>query len=74
MLVTCSYRALLLLCLAGLELLVPNLLPSDVKLFITCIISCALFPRERNSVRKEFVYLILFFKCTANLSFPFEEK
>lgn len=37
MLVTCSYRALLLLCLAGLELLVPNLLPSDVKLFITCI-------------------------------------
>lgn len=37
-------------------------------------ISCALFPRERNSVWKEFVYLILFFKCTANLSFPFEEK
>lgn len=37
-------------------------------------ISRTLFPRERNSVWKEFVYLILFFKCAANLSFPFEEK
>ena len=37
-------------------------------------ISCALFPRERHSVKREFVYLILFFKCTANLSFPSEEK
>lgn len=54
-LVTCSYSALSLRCLAGLELL-PNLSPSDVKLFITCISPVPCF-REKGILSEENLYI-----------------
>lgn len=68
-LVTCSCRALLLLCLAGVKLLVSNLLPSDVKLFITCIsrVPCFL---ERGILSKENLY-IWYYSLNVLLTFPF---
>lgn len=51
-LVRCSYSTRLLHCLAGLELLVPNLLLSDVKLFITCISPLPCFQEKGNLSEK----------------------
>lgn len=67
--VPCSYRALLLRCLAGLELLVPNLLPSDVKLFITCIshVPCFL---EKGNLSEKNLY-IWYYPLNVLLTFPF---
>lgn len=55
MLVTCSCRKLLL-CLAGVKLLVSNLLLSDVKLFITCV-SCVPCFLEGGVLSKENLYI-----------------
>lgn len=55
-LVTCSYGALLLLYLAGLELFVPNLLPSDVKLFITCTFHVPCF-QEKGILSEKNLYI-----------------
>lgn len=55
-LVTRSYGALSLHCLAGLELLVPNLSPSGVKLFITCISPVPCF-REKGILSEENLYI-----------------
>lgn len=67
-LVTCSCRKLLL-CLAGVKLLVSNLLLSDVKLFITCI-SCVPCFLEGGVLSKENLY-IWYYSLNVLLTFPF---
>lgn len=69
-LVTCFYSALLLPCLAGLELLVPNLFPSDVKLLITCISHDVPCFQEKGILSEKYLY-IWYYSLNVLLTFPF---